>query len=194
MAASKVLYLSSTTSGAKASSQYAELSWGTFSRTTGRSRLVPSSESGVRSFAPASIAPRIHFTTFSRAEGLIIGPTTVARSDWVACRNILLHVTGEGVLEIVVDRLVNEDPLHADARLSRVSKSAGCDLRDRALPVAVGLHDHGRVAAEFEGDLHFHGIALELPAHGRAAGEAQHLDARVCRGVSECVRGRRALC
>ena len=61
--------------------------------------------------------------------------------------------------ELVVDLLVDDDALHADADLARVGEAAGDDALRRELQVGVLVDDRRRVVAELESD-HLHaGVA-----------------------------------
>ena len=76
-------------------------------------------------------------------------------------------------------RLVDEDPLDADAALAGLVERAEDDPVRRVLEVGVLVDDAGGVAAELEHDLLLARPGLERPAHLGRAGEGEQLEPRV---------------
>ena len=88
------------------------------------------------------------------------------------------HALGEAGQEVVVDPVLDEDPVGRDAGLARVAVLAGQRAGDGGLEVGVVEDDEGRVAAELERDLLDLPCALgheQLADLGRA-GEAELAD------------------
>jgi hypothetical protein len=91
----------------------------------------------------------------------------------------LLHAFDEQVGELSVDRMLDQNALHGNAGLAGVAEASGDAALGGVGEVGVAVDDDGRVAAEFENDFLFSGAALDVPADGDAAGEADELDAVV---------------
>jgi hypothetical protein len=77
--------------------------------------------------------------------------------------------------------LVDQDPLHPDAALSRLVEGAEDDPLGSVREVGVAVHDHGGVAAQLEHHLLVAGLGLELPADRGRAREGEQLQALVGR-------------
>ena len=90
-----------------------------------------------------------------------------------------LHEVDEEVGELSVDRVLDQNALHGNAGLAGVAEAAGDAAFGGVGEVGVAVDDDGGVAAEFEDDFLFSGAALDVPADGHAAGEADELDAVV---------------
>ena len=118
----------------------------------------------------------------SRAASLseIIGPMKISGSFGSPIRSAAVAVTSRS-RRSVVDLLVHEDPLHADAALSGLVEGAEDDALGGVREVGVPVHDHGGVAAQLEHHLLVAGLRLELPADRRRAGEGEQLQALVGR-------------
>ena len=65
--------------------------------------------------------------------------------------------------QILVDRLVDQDALHADAALPGLIEGAEHDSAGGIGEVGVAVDDHGGVAAELEHHLLAAGLCLERP-------------------------------
>src|SRR4029079_2349078 len=96
----------------------------------------------------------------------------VAQLQAFRSRDELLH-------ECVPDLLVYEHPLYADADLAGVCEGADEDTADGPVEVGRLVDDHPGVAAELEDHLLLARALLHPPAHRRAAGEAEELEAVV---------------
>src|SRR3546814_10388636 len=70
-------------------------------------------------------------------------------------------------------RLRYDDPLHPDARLTRLIEGAEDDPRERVVQVGVLVDDHRGIAAEFEHDLLLARFGLQIPTDARRAGEGE---------------------
>ncbi len=75
--------------------------------------------------------------------------------------------------------MLDQDALDGDAGLTGVAEASGDAAVGGVGEVGVAVDDDGGVAAEFEDDFLFSGAALDVPADGNAAGEADELDAVV---------------
>lgn len=81
----------------------------------------------------------------------------------------------------IIDGIVEEEALDADAALAGLGEGGGGDAID-GLFVGKGIIDEASgISAEFEGDLFFAGARLEIPTDGIGAGKGEELDARVGR-------------
>ena len=83
--------------------------------------------------------------------------------------------------ELVVDRLLDDQPGAGRADLAGVQEDRGQREVERGLEVGVGEHDVGVLAAQLEGDLLHRGRGRghDPPAGGQAAGERDQVDAGV---------------
>ena len=95
-------------------------------------------------------------------------------------RNRSRHVDEAGH-ESVVGGLVHEDAGPGNARLTTAAEDAVGGARHRMLHVRIVEHDVGRFAAELEhhGNQAFSRDPGDQPPRGGAAGEGDHVDARV---------------
>ena len=91
----------------------------------------------------------------------------------------LLYAFDEKIGELSVDRVLDQNALHRDAGLASVAETSGDAAVGGIGEVGVAVDDDGGVAAEFENDFLLSGAALDVPANGNAAGEADELDAVV---------------
>src|SRR5205807_359569 len=75
--------------------------------------------------------------------------------------------------ELLVDRVVHEHSLAAEAGLAGIPVAADDDGLDRGVDIGIGAHDHGVAAAELERDaLQLgSGEARDVAADGGGAGE-----------------------
>src|SRR5690606_12706032 len=69
-----------------------------------------------------------------------------------------------------VERLVDENPLHANAALPTLIEGTRDDAIDGVRDIRVLVDDDRRVAAQLEHDLFLAGFRLQIPAHARGAG------------------------
>src|SRR5208337_1251319 len=81
--------------------------------------------------------------------------------------------------ELLVDTLLLQDPPPGDATLPGVRKAAGHRALRRVLEVRIVVNDDAGVATQLERDALFASLLLESPAHFRAAGESELLEAVV---------------
>src|SRR4029077_1853787 len=87
------------------------------------------------------------------------------------------HARQEQVGEFPVDRPLHQDALHRNSRLPSVSETARHVSLGGVSQVSVAVHDDASIPAEFESNFLLSRIFLDLPAHCRAAGETDHLQA-----------------
>ena len=87
--------------------------------------------------------------------------------------------------------MLDQNALDRDASLAGIAESAGDAAFGGVAEVGVVVHDDGGVAAEFEDDFLLSGAALDVPANGHAAGEADELDAVVGHEQAGIVVGER---
>ena len=85
----------------------------------------------------------------------------------------------EQLEEGVVHPFLDEDPLHGNARLPRVGVAAGSDPLRCVGQIRSGAHHHGRVSPQLQGHPLLPCPPLQLPTHGGATREGQHLEALV---------------
>ena len=92
-----------------------------------------------------------------------------------------LGAADELVDELVVDRLLDDQPGTGRAHLARVQEHRGQREVERGLAVGVGEHDVGVLAAQLERDLlhRLGGRGHDPLAGGQAAGERDQVDAGV---------------
>ena len=86
-----------------------------------------------------------------------------------------LGLRDQHVAEFVIDVVVDQDALDADAALAGLVEGAEDDPLERVVEVGVRVDDHRRIAAELEHHLLLAGLGLEVPADAGRAGEAQQL-------------------
>ena len=75
--------------------------------------------------------------------------------------------------------MLDQNALHGNAGLAGIAEASGDAALGGVAEVGVAVDDDGGIAAEFEDDFLFSGAALDVPADGDAAGEADELDAVV---------------
>src|SRR5690606_20916927 len=90
-----------------------------------------------------------------------------------------LGASDQLVAELVVDRLVSKDALHADATLARLVEGADEQTSESVLEICRFVDDTSGVAAELEHDLLFTGFGLQIPADGRGPREAQQFQSLI---------------
>ena len=95
------------------------------------------------------------------------------------------------IAKFVIDRGMDDDPLHADAGLSRLVEGTKDNPFDGVIQVGVGVHDHSRVAPQFQHDLFLAGLGFQVPADAGRAGEGQQFQSVVGGEQVGAVAGRR---
>ena len=114
-----------------------------------------------------------------------------------ACLTLLLalldlaDLLGELGDELVIDRGLDEDPLHRDADLAGVEHAAPGDAVGGAIHVGVGQHDRWILTAEFEAarDEPLGAGHRDLAAGARRSGEVDVVGVRDHRGAGGAVAG-----
>ena len=74
---------------------------------------------------------------------------------------------------------MNQDALDADAALTGLIESTEDNTFHRIVQVRILIHDHRRIAAQFQDHRFFAGTGFQVPAHVRAASEAEQLETLV---------------
>ena len=138
-------------------------------------RLPPS-----RTSAPSATPASTYAVTLSRWPCEISAPVSAFSSNGPPSR-ISPRPLDQLVDELVVDRLLDDQPRAGGADLAGVQEDRGERHVERGLAVGVGEDDVGVLAAELEGDLlHRAGRGGHDPLAGaEPAGEGDQVDARV---------------
>src|SRR5690606_9233082 len=98
----------------------------------------------------------------------------------VACDE-LPSLLDEAIAEGLVDVLMDDDALNADAALTGLIERAEDDALHGIVEIPVAVDDDGRGATRLEEDPLLPRSALEVPADGGRAGEAEELQALIRR-------------
>ncbi len=81
--------------------------------------------------------------------------------------------------ELAVDGMFDQDALHGNAGLAGIAEAAGNAALGGVGEIGVAVDDRSGVAAEFKRNFLLARAAFNVPTYGRAAGEADQLDALV---------------
>src|SRR5208282_3904545 len=81
--------------------------------------------------------------------------------------------------EFSVDGVLDQDALHGNTGLSRVSKAAGNAAVGSVSEIGVAVDDDPGIASQFENNFLLSRVVLDGPADGGAAREADELDALI---------------